>query len=290
MLAEAASERYQHPRQGFSARFCNTLANASSLLKARRAAMSKLPFPVLESDVRNVVYLTWFIDVEALKPWVPAGVKLWQRGGRTPLTILTYSHGNFGPASLGRLRGVCPSPMQSNWCLYVESLPGKSHAERTVLFLKDIMDSSLYALGTRLLSDALPTHLAARFHHHCNGQAFSTQILGGRGSAPELAFNGELVSDKTLPASFAPVFRSWYCAVEFLACQQAAVRPIPELGRLAYTRMDLPVDLESVRACRIHAERLRCPFVEHLLGHEAEAPFAFVLPRVKFRALSETLI
>lgn len=280
---------YRHPHRGLPAGMFNSLANASALARVRRVAMNYLPFPVLESDVRDVVYLTWMLDAEVLQPFVPAGVRLWQHEGLTPMTILTYAHSHFGPSRLGRLRSVCPSPLQSNWRLYVDELPGGRPASRTVLFLKNIMNSTLYALGTRVFSDALPTHLASSFHHVCHGNMFSTQILGGQGSAPGLSYRGELSPEKCVPASFADAFGSWYSAVEFLGCQEAAITPVAGSDRLAYARIDLPTDLELVRACTIQAESFECPFLQKL-GASPDSVFGFVLPRVKFRALSEMLI
>jgi len=289
MQVGSLANTYRHPRRGLPARLFNLLANARALARVRRAALSCLPFPVLESDVRDVVYLTWMLDVEVVQPFVPAGVRLWQHEGLTPLTVLTYAHGHFGPSRLGPLRSVCPSPLQSNWRLYVDELPGGRPASRTVLFLKNIMNSTLYALGTRVFSDALPTHLASSFHHVCQGNMFSTQILGGQGSAPGLSYRGQLSQDQHLPASFARAFDSWFSAVEFLGCQEAAITPVAGSGRLAYAQIDLPTDLELVRPCTIQAESFECPFLQKL-GAQPDAAFGFVLPRVKFRALSETLL
>ena len=50
---------------------------------------------------------------------VPPGVSLIQEGGHTLLTVLTYRHGHFGPAFLGPLRKLLPSPLQSNWRVYL---------------------------------------------------------------------------------------------------------------------------------------------------------------------------
>ncbi|WP_033407128.1 DUF2071 domain-containing protein [Uliginosibacterium gangwonense] len=289
MQAGSPVNTYRHPHRGLPAGMFNSLANALMLARVRRAAMNYLPFPVLESDVRDVVYLTWMLDAEVVSPFVPAGVRLWQHEGQTPLTILTYAHRHFGPSRLGRLRSVCPSPLQSNWRLYVEELPGGSPASRTVLFLKNIMNSTLYALGTRVFSDALPTHLASSFHHVCHGDMFSTQILGGRGSAPGLSYRGRLNEEKRLPASFARAFGSWYSAVEFLGCQDAAITQVAGSAKLAYAQIDLPIDLELVRACSIQAESFECPFLQKL-GASSDSAFGFVLPQVKFRAVSEMLI
>jgi hypothetical protein len=106
---------YRHPRAGWPGRLFAALANCTRFAKVRQAVMSRLPFLTLHSDVRDVVYVSWLVDAAAAQQLLPAGVTLWQRGGKTPFTVLTYRHGHFGPALLGPLRRLLPSPLQSNW-------------------------------------------------------------------------------------------------------------------------------------------------------------------------------
>jgi len=146
-----ASNRYRHPRPGVIGKLAAWLANSPSIAHVRQALMLRLPFMQLESDVTDVVYLTWMIDVGAARRLVPSGYALWQRDGKTPFTILTYRHGNFGPAFLGPLRRMMPSPLQSNWRLY-------GAQPNQVFFVKNVMSSFLHALGTRMFSDVLQTH------------------------------------------------------------------------------------------------------------------------------------
>lgn len=123
--------------------------------------MARLPFLTLHSDVRDVLYVSWLVDAAAAQKLVPAGVALWQRDGKTPFTVLTYRHGHFGPALPAPLRRLLPSPLQSNWRLYLDHTPPGAPAVPCVYFLKNIMASLPHALGTRLFSDILPTHLTA---------------------------------------------------------------------------------------------------------------------------------
>lgn len=267
-------------------RVAERLANSPALANARLAVMSRLPFLKLESDVSNVVYLTWLIDAEAAQAFVPAGARLWQRGGKTPFTVLTYRHGHFGPAALGPLRKLFPSPMQSNWRLYLEEAPHQASPARTVLFLKNIMSSVAYALGTRLFSDALPSHLAARFVHRADGNTFDTSIAPGGGSAPSLSSSARLAGAKQLSPPFAAVFGSWNKAVDFLCCQDAAVAHVERLDRLAFAEIELPIDLGQVRP--LDASAAQCSFLAGL--PPAEAPLCFLVPAVKFLAVSERLL
>ena len=149
--------RFVAPRAGWSGRLLSWLLNCRALLRLRRRLLSHLPFPTLRSDVRDVVYLNWLVDVSKVAHLVPAGLRLWQHNGLTPLTVLTYRHGDFGPEAAGPMRWLFGSPLQSNWRLYLQDDEG---IPASVLFLSNIVDSTLYAAGARL-SDALPTHLAA---------------------------------------------------------------------------------------------------------------------------------
>ena len=89
--------RYRHPFAGAVGRLCEAILNSDKLANARQAVMRRLPFLKLESDVTDVVYLTWMVDLEVARALSPAGVPLWQRDGKTPFTILTYRHGHFEP-------------------------------------------------------------------------------------------------------------------------------------------------------------------------------------------------
>jgi hypothetical protein len=235
--------------------------------------MQWLPFPILESDVTDVIYLTWMIDVQAAQAYLPAYVPLWQRDGKTPFTILTYRHGHFGPAFLGRLRRWMPSPLQSNWRLYAEE-------EGQIIFLKNILSSAPHALATRLLSDVLQSHYPAQFRHEPEGEVFRTQIDGGNGSAPALRSDVRITQARNAP----PQFANWSEAVQFLACQHTALANVARNGRLAISEIDLPIDASQVLPLSTVGE-VHCPLLTELQA--GGTPFCFLVPAVKFRALSE---
>jgi hypothetical protein len=280
--------RYLHPRPGLVGRLLGAIANSRLLLGGRRRLMSVLPFLKLQSDVRDVVYLTWLVNADAVKHLVPPGVTLWQRHGFTPFTILTYAHGHFGPAGIGALRSVFPSPLQSNWRLYLEPLPQARPGQRVALFIKNIMSSTLYAIGTRLFSDALPTHLPLRFSHARHGDLHVTHIAGGQGSAPDLRCTVESAASKELPPSFQPVFSGWSEAVEFLCLQDAAVAAVDGIGRLAFAEIELPIDMRAVRPLMLVPDSLACPFVDALGA--TQPPLCFAVDNVPFKVISERLL
>ncbi|MDN7424735.1 hypothetical protein [Burkholderia sp. AU45388] len=116
-------------------------------------------------------------------------------GPGNPGTMLPMRYDNafVYPSSglAGRLRRVFPSPLQSNWRLYVDTLPDGAPAERTVLFVKNVFDHPLYALGSRLFSDALPSHLARPFTHTARDGRYDTRLAGSGGSAPDFRCTAE---------------------------------------------------------------------------------------------------
>lgn len=283
-----SDNRYVHPRPGFVGWLLEAVANSRLLLGARRRLMSVLPFLKLQSDVRDVVYLTWLVKAESVKHLVPPGVTLWQRGGVTPFTILTYAHGHFGPAGIGRLRSVFPSPLQSNWRLYLEPLPQARPGQRVVLFIKNIMSSTLYAIGTRVFSDALPTHLPLRFSHARHGELQVTHIAAGQGSSPDLRCTVEPSASKELPTAFQSVFEGWDEAVGFLCLQDAAVASVDGIDRPAFAEIDLPIDTQAVRPLALVADSLHCPFVNALGA--TQPPLCFAVDTVPFKVLSERLL
>ncbi len=277
---------YRHPRAGWPGRLFAALANCTHFAKLRQAVMSRLPFLPLHSDVRDVVYVSWLVDAAAAQKLLPPGVALWQHDGKTPFTVLTYRHGHFGPALLGPLRKLLPSPLQSNWRLYLDHTPPGAPAVPCVYFLKNIMASLPHALGTRLFSDILPTHLAAGMALEVTATQASCSIASGAGSAPALDVQAAITAAHGLDADWQQLFGNWHDAVAFLACQDAAIAHVPRNGKLVFGEIDLPVDVDQVQA--LTALRADCGLLGQL--PPLSKPFAFLVPRIAFKALSERLL
>jgi hypothetical protein len=205
---------------------------------------------------------------------------VWERDGKTPLTVLTYRHGHFGPALVGPLRRLFPSPLQSNWRLYLDGPP------HSVWFLENMMDSGAYVAATRLFSDIMRTHRPAHFTHGRVGDGFATRIEPGAGSAPALACTVAPAAQPVLPPGFA-AFPSWDDAVAMLACQDAALGWSARLGKLVLSHIDLPIPLDAVRPLA-PAGPVACSLLDALPA--AGEPLCFLVPRVRFRVLSESVI
>jgi hypothetical protein len=254
----------------------------------RRAVLSRLPFVTLQSDVADVVYLTWAIPAAKAVRYVPKDVQLTERNGLVLFTILTYRHGHFGPALFGPFRALFPSPRQSNWRFYVESLNSVAQEERTILFVKNVLDDALYCCGSRLFSDALPSHLADTFTHEKTASGYRTEITSGAGSAPALKCEANFSKEGHLPASLRPFFSGWAEAVQFLCVQHAAVAIAEDVARLAHAGIDLPIAIESVVPLSVAADAFLSPFLEEIGA--MDEPFCFVVPQVRFRVLWEKLL
>ena len=283
---------YTHPYQG---RFGNGLAkllNSRRFASYRRALMSRLPFMILDSDVVDVVYMTWLVDEALAAPFSPPGARLWSYQGRTPLTVLTYRHGHFGPRWMGPLRRFMPSPLQSNWRLYLAEPLADAPPIPTVAFVYNVMDSLAHVAGTRLFSDALPSHWPAGFDFRVNADEAIVDIAPGDGSAPRLGARAVRAGDAVLSPPWSGMFDGWSDAIVRLASQDAAVVEVPTVegapGRSALATIDLPVDVASVQPLLLDTQTLDCPVLQRL-DADPEA-LCFLLPSVRFSALSERLL
>jgi len=270
------SNDFAYPKPGLLGSLLSAAANSRMLGSVRRAIFSRLPFVRLESDVSDIVYLNWVIPSRVAGEEVPPGVRILDVGGATILTVLTYRHGGFGPSLLGPLRR-----------LYLAEVPPGATAGNTVLFLKNIFDSAIYAVGTRVFSDALPSHKALEFTHRKQGDRYVTSITAGMGSAPELSCVAAKSVSKELPTEFQRFFASWEQAVEYLCLQDAAICAVPGANRIAQAGIELPIDTSRVIPL---APVNYVPGV-YLRRLQAEgAPFCFVVPSVKFKVLWERLL
>lgn len=281
------NNHFSYPGPGAFGRLINALANGRELAAIRRAVLSRLPFLTLASDVTDVVYLTWLVPTHAVRDLIPNGMTVREADGQTLLTALTYRHHHFGPSFAGPLRRLFPSPRQSNWRLYAQTMPDGSSADKVVLFIKNIFDSRLHALGTRLFSDALPSHFAPRFTHERTATGYRTVIDGGTGSAPGLSSEVEIASAKVLPDAFKPFFDSWQSAVEYLALQDSALSEVAGIHALAHAGIALPIDIDAI----VPAVAKHVSPGAFLLEHGAHAPaLCFVVPAVHFKVLWERIV
>ncbi|PZO90539.1 MAG: hypothetical protein DI623_06475 [Sphingomonas sanxanigenens] len=273
------------PSSGWIGHVQGMFANCSAARRLRRVLASRLPFLTLASDVTDVIYASWVIPTGRLSGIIPHGIHLIERDGSTIFTTLSYRHGHFGPAFLGPLRRLFPSPLQSNWRLYIDHV-SSGVPERTVLFVRNVFDSALYALGTRIFSDSLPSHLARTFLLSSN-QAGDQLEISGPGSAPTIGLTTKETPVGELPSAFQPFFSSWDEAVTFICLQDAAIATLPDEDDLAFAQIDLPIEVATILARE--ATSFEAGSFLRQIG-AVSPPFCFTVPAVPFRVLSERLI
>lgn len=72
----------------------------------------------------------------------------------------------------------------------------------------------------------------------------------------------------------------------FLTEQGSALVPHEATGRLALANIDIPIDRNAIVPLAV--ESLRCPLAD--AAEPTGPPLAFVVPRLRFRALTERLL
>jgi hypothetical protein len=234
----------------------------------------------MRSDIEDVVYLNWLVPHERVERWLPAPFKLARFGGLTPVSILSYSHRHFGPTILGPLRRLLPSPKQSNWRLYLARASGDTPA---IYFLKTALGSAAHVAGARLVSNGLPAHLPEKLQHWREGSRVCTQMSPGDGSAPDLNAVVVETDRRQLPSAFGEHFESWEDAAAYLIEQGSARFTMPRYGEVLDSRIDIPIDVSSVRPCEV--ETCDSSWLRDVVGDAV--PFAFVVPEVAFRAFGD---
>ena len=255
------------------------IVHLSFLLNFRRIVMRFLPFLKLQSRVRNIVYLSWLIDIVQVRSRYPQSVKLLEKQNKTIFTILTYQHEHFGFSFLGWFRKLMPSPKQSNWRFYIDPI----QQEKTVIFEQVIVDQMLYVLSGRLASDAMPAQLAKPFEHLVQDQKIHTALTVDQHY--QLQSSVQIDVEKRLPKTWQDLFYSWDDAVRFLVDQDHAwVEWVDQPEKLSQGDIEMPFDFSQIQAAQVL--NIHCPLLKEWGMNEQEA-FAFVVPELDFYVKNE---
>jgi hypothetical protein len=283
MLTAMPQQDFVSPSDGLAGWLQNRLANAEWIKSLRRMIMARLPFMILESDVREIVYANWRVPVASMARFIPPGVEVMEADGWTVLTVLTYKHGHFGPWLAGPLRRIFPSPLQSNWRLYVTRIGGVAPDRPTVLFLANIFDNVLYAVGTRMFSDAMLAQHASDFEHEYRQGRWMSRVAAQAG----WHIRGGRAQQAVLPGPFQAFFKTYDEALRLLCLQDAAIAPVAGTDRLALAGIELPIDVATAVPLAVEAYEAGGLLTEF---GATEMPFCFCVPQVKFRVISEQLM
>lgn len=236
-----------------------------------------LPVLPMRSEVRDVIYVNYLVDAARLEPLVPAGLELQRIGpeGRHAMfTFLSFRHGHFGPRFLGPLRRIMPSPIQTNWRIYVRD-PRTGH--EGVYFTSTAVSSLVVALGGRLFAEGMPMHLLYPAELSHRDGAIYLRLDPGVGNAPD----AEALLRPTTPPANGPWRRAFPTYQEMLAyCvpQDRALSTQPWLGRT--TRQEIVLGI-PLTACEPLVGEVRSKAAAAIVG-DAE-PFCFRVPSVRFR-------
>lgn len=232
---------YVHPSSHVIARLIESVCNCAGIKKVRRIVFNRLPFLKMRSDVKDIVYLNWLVDRTEVAKLIPNNVSVIEINGKTLISVLTYKHGKFRPSIFNVIRFAFPSPFQTNGRLYVSSLNNEATA-KTVLFIKNIMSSTLYTIGTRVFSDAMQTHLANTFTHKIENNTVKTMITQGKGSSPELTCDMLIAHDFNIPIELSRYFGSDEEVIKFICFQDYALNVGSDFNGLCKAEINLPID------------------------------------------------
>jgi hypothetical protein len=235
------------------------LSNKTKLRNLLRKLFPRVP--QLESDITSVLYLNWKVPVKNIRSLLPEDFQVDETDSWTWVSILTFNHGNFGPKFLGPLRKLCPSPLQSNWRLYLKD------GDDSVYFFKSVLDNSLYVLGSRFFSDGLPCHFPENFVYSVEENHILLNIDGGTGSSPSL----DIRVEKTFEA-----YDEWDRWLPYLVNQNSAIAALN--NRKIKAKIKLDVDLSSAQT--VKTLRFESKYLEPLI--KEGVPYHFYIPKVKF--------
>jgi hypothetical protein len=262
-----------HPRHNMWGRAANLLANSRLV----RAYGEFFPLIAFKSDITDVIYVNYLVNAKLLAPIVPWGLEL-QCLGSEPyamFTHLTYQHGHFGPRFLGGLRRFMPSPVQSNWRIYVRD---PRTGQEGIYFVYTAISQLLPAIMARTLSEGLPMHLPEHAEvSPLKTGAFSVRVAPGTGSAPDLMLNATLTPVSDLPESWRACFADYRAMLAYCVPQDRALSSQFWYQRVTRQEIALgiPLDICQPLSATVVSETAR-----KIVG-DAE-PVCFRVPTVNF--------
>lgn len=266
---------WKHPAAGPFAALCNGIANSLTL----RAFCEWLPPVAFRSDITDVIYVNYLVETERLNPYLPEGFELQRfgHGGRFSLfTFLTYKHGHFGPAFFGPLRRLMPSPVHSNWRIYVRDCRTQTPG---IYFVTNAIDSTPHALAARLLAEGMPMHIPAEAKVLCHADGTITlRLASGNSTAPDV--NAVLrPSTPDLPGSpWTDCFANYGEFLEICVPQDRAFSAQPWYDRVTRQEIQLGIPLAI---CEPLAGSVESIAAKTIVG---DAPsVCFRVPTVSFR-------
>jgi hypothetical protein len=265
---------WTHPRRNFLTYFLNLLGES----RLARAIGEYLPPLAFRSDITNVIYVNYLVDIQCLIPLLPLGLELQRLGpdkNYSLFTHLTYQHGHFGPRFLGPLRAFMPSPVQSNWRLYVYDPQTNCQG---IYFVTTAINQTLPALLARFLSEGLPMHLLQKGEVIAEkDSSFRVQLDPSTGSAPDLMMKLKASSEPILNSPWNLCFDNFQELLAYCVPQDRGMSSQPWYGRITRQEIDLSIPLDS---CEPLTGAITSQATEKIVG-TSEA-ICFRVPKVSF--------
>jgi hypothetical protein len=264
--------KWSHPNRALGL-IADAIANSRFL----RTLTELLPTIAFASEVTDVVYVNYVVDAAKLRALVPEGLELQTVGKDGQLGIfsfLTFRHGHLGPKMLGPLRRLLPSPIHSNWRVYVRD-PRSGQAG--VYFTSNAIDSSVHALGARMMCEGMPMHVFARANLEARGTHYALRLDGGTGTAPDA--NADLaLTERRSDGPWSAAFGSFDEMLAYVVPQDRALSTQPWHDRVTRQEIRLGIALD---ACEPLEGPVTSRAARAIVG-DAE-PFCFLVRRVPFR-------
>ncbi|MHB8748945.1 MAG: DUF2071 domain-containing protein, partial [Aggregatilineales bacterium] len=266
---------WNYPRQGPVGQLINEIANS----RLARAYGEWFPPVAFMSNITNVIYVNYLVEAERLAPLVPSGLELQRMGpnGKYALfTHLTYQHGHFGPQLLGPLRRLMPSPVQSNWRVYVRD-PHTNFSG--IYFVSTAISQILPALLARFLSEGIPMHVVQQGMVAAeSGGSFRVCLDPGAGSGPDLAASLQPAPIPALASPWNLCFDTYHDMLAYCVPQDRAMSFQHWYGCVTRQEIALGIPLE---VCEPLSGTVISKAAQNLVGN-AQA-VCFRVPQVTLR-------
>jgi hypothetical protein len=261
------------PRGGLIGGLLGMIANS----RLGRFCCEFLPAVGFSSDISNVIYINYLVEVQRLEPLVPEGLELQRLDERYALfTFLTYRHGHFGPSLFGPLRRLLPSPIQTNWRIHVSDPQTK---QQGIYFVTNAIDSTLHALPARLMAEGMPMHVLKKAELHANDDGKYLMFLDpGEGSAPEARATLRAGAVQPLPAPWDKCFKSYRDFLAYCVPQDRAMSSQPWHGWVTRQEINLGIPLDM---CEPLEGEVISRTAQAIVGDAA--PLSFRVSNVAFR-------
>jgi hypothetical protein len=164
--------------------------------------------------------------------------------------------------------------VQSNWRIYVRD---PETGKEGIYFVTTAINSTIHALGGRILAEGLPMHVTARAEVKWTGDCGVKLLLDpGSGTAPDLRADLHPAA-ATLPADWSECFADYKAFLNHAVPQDRALVSQPWYGRVVRQEIALGIPL---KVCEPLAGEVISQAAAHYVGDAT--PVCFRVPTVAF--------